>query len=147
MCDEATCPRCGSADVISYGKTKKGRPRRKCNACGRTFSLTTGTAMFSRKPDGKKTEGGLQEPGLRRLRGRRQRQSPRRGRRNRREIGGLQIHDPRGRRETAAGQLVHSRDRAIRPLPPRGEDGMPRPLLRLGVVQGLDQERGNRRKD
>lgn len=49
MCDEATCPRCGSTDVISYGKTKKGRPRRKCNACGRTFSLTTGTVMFSRK--------------------------------------------------------------------------------------------------
>lgn len=49
MCDEIRCPRCGSFDVISYGRTKRGRPRRKCNACGRTFSLTTGTVMFSRK--------------------------------------------------------------------------------------------------
>lgn len=49
MSDEVTCPRCGSANVISYGKTKKKRLRRKCNACGRTFSLTTMTVMFSRK--------------------------------------------------------------------------------------------------
>lgn len=49
MCDEIRCPRCGSSDVISYGKTKKKRLRWKCNGCGRTFSLTTGTVMFSRK--------------------------------------------------------------------------------------------------
>ncbi len=49
MSSETTCPHCGSKDVISYGRAKRKQPRRKRNACGRTFSLTTGTVMFSRK--------------------------------------------------------------------------------------------------
>ena len=43
------CPRCGSENVVSYGKSAKGRARMMCKACGRTFSRTAGTVMFSQK--------------------------------------------------------------------------------------------------
>ncbi len=49
MLGKLICPRCGSADVVSYGRAKKKRARMLCKACGRTFSRTTGTVMFSRK--------------------------------------------------------------------------------------------------
>lgn len=43
------CPRCGSENVVSHGKSAKGRARMMRKVCGRTFSRTTGTVMFSRK--------------------------------------------------------------------------------------------------
>ena len=46
-----TCPRCGSLDVVRYGKDKNGRQRFKCRGCFRTFNILTGTPMArARKP-------------------------------------------------------------------------------------------------
>lgn len=44
------CPHCGCVEVVKYGK-KNGRQRFKCNACGKTFSLTTGTVLYHSKLD------------------------------------------------------------------------------------------------
>lgn len=46
-----TCPRCGSLDVVRYGKDKNARQRFKCRDCRRTYNILTGTAMArARKP-------------------------------------------------------------------------------------------------
>ena len=45
------CPRCGSERTVSDGRAK-GRPRWLCRACGRTFGVTTGTAVAGRHTEG-----------------------------------------------------------------------------------------------
>ncbi len=46
------CPRCGSLDVVRYGKDKNARQRFKCRDCRRTFNILTGTPMArARKPE------------------------------------------------------------------------------------------------
>ena len=45
------CPRCGSFDVVRYGKDKNARQRFHCRDCRRTFNILTGTPMArARKP-------------------------------------------------------------------------------------------------
>ncbi len=42
--DRRPCPHCESAEVIKHGY-KGGRQRFRCCRCGKTFGLTTGTAL------------------------------------------------------------------------------------------------------
>ncbi len=42
--DRRLCPHCDSAQVIKHGY-KGGRQRFRCRRCGKTFGLTTGTAL------------------------------------------------------------------------------------------------------
>jgi transposase-like protein len=39
------CPRCGSTAVGRWGRGEADRPRRRCTACGRTFTALTGTPL------------------------------------------------------------------------------------------------------
>src|SRR5437667_11369598 len=44
--DHPPCPRCGAGHVTSNGRTRTGRPRWACRACGRTFGPTAGTPLY-----------------------------------------------------------------------------------------------------
>src|SRR5664279_2394105 len=50
--ENRTCPRCGSHDIMLYGRDKNGRQRFKCRDCRRTYNILTGTPMArARKPE------------------------------------------------------------------------------------------------
>lgn len=44
-----SCPHCGSSDFIKYGYDRNGHIRYRCNECGRTFNILTGTLFQDHK--------------------------------------------------------------------------------------------------
>ena len=45
LADHPECPHCQSAKIIHFGQAN-GRPRYRCNGCGKTFVCTRGTQFF-----------------------------------------------------------------------------------------------------
>ncbi len=47
--DCATYADTAAADIVRFGTTAAGRQRYRCNACGKTFSVNTGTLFYNKR--------------------------------------------------------------------------------------------------